>query len=500
MSLLCETVVGRSMAELLARRDEVRRADLVELRLDGVADASAAGALAGRSRPAIVTCRPRWEGGRFDGSEEERIRILEAAFDHGADFVDVEWKSVLEHQAVRALVAAHPERTVLSMHEFSGVPNDLPDRVRAMRAVGARTIKVAVMPATLAATLPLCAIGRAGGAVVVGMGEAGIPSRLLAGRYGSCWTYAGEGLAPGQLPAARMLDEFRFQRVGAATRLFGVVSTRAMHSASPAMHNAAFEAMHLDAVYVPLPTADFDDFLEYAEALDIEGASVTMPFKRQALAAAAADRLAVSVGAANTLRRARLLERRPAGRSAVAWEATNTDVHGFLAPLEAQVDRFEGLRASILGAGGAARAAVAALGGTGAVITVHARRPEQARELTALGARAGPWPPPRGSWDLLVNCTPLGGGDERETSPVPAAVLDGRLVYDLTYGPGESALVREARAAGCKTLDGLAMLVAQAERQFEWWTGMPPGAGVMREAAERRLGRRPVAAAGPPRG
>jgi shikimate dehydrogenase len=144
----------------------------------------------------------------------------------------------------------------------------------------------------------------------------------------------------------------------------------------------------------------------------------------------------------------------------------------------------------VLGAGGSARAVVAALVSRGAAVTVCARRVDQAREVAgAHGAAAGVWPPPAGSWDLLVNCTPLGGANRRDESPMAGAALDGRVVYDLTYGDGDSALVAEARRAGCRVLDGLPMLIAQAERQFEWWTGQRPGAGVMRAAAHRALGR-----------
>ena len=117
-------------------------------------------------------------------------------------------------------------------------------------------------------------------------------------------------------------------------------------------------------------------------------------------------------------------------------------------------------------------------------MTVHARRAEQAREVAeSLGAETGAWPPESGSWDLLVNTTPLGGHSYPEESPLPRGPLSGRLVYDLTYGGGESPLLRDARAAGCLTIDGLPMLVAQAERQFEWWTGNRPGPGLMLAAA-----------------
>jgi shikimate 5-dehydrogenase len=98
---------------------------------------------------------------------------------------------------------------------------------------------------------------------------------------------------------------------------------------------------------------------------------------------------------------------------------------------------------------------------------------------------------------VLVNCTPLGGSSARNDNPLPGGPFDGRLVYDLTYGAGPSRLIREARAAGCPTLDGLPMLIAQAERQFEWWTGRRPVTGVMRAAAHRRLGMADAGAGAP---
>lgn len=472
MALLCETVTADSMTGLRAARDAATTGDMLELRLDGVADVDVAGALAGRHHPVLVTCRPSWEGGRFDGTEDERRRILRTALELGAEFVDVEWKAGFDD-----LIARDPARVVVSSHDFDGIPGDLTSRVRAMRQTGAGTIKVAVTPSRLSDTLPLAAIGREGGAVVVGMGDAGVPTRILASRYGSRWTYAGQA-APGQIPAPRMVGEFRYRDVGAATRLFGVISTNAMHSASPAMHNAAFAAAGLDAVYIPLRAADVDDFLTFADGMGIEGASVTIPFKLDALRAARlpTERAEV-IGAANTLK-----------RTGNGWEAANTDVEGFLAPLANAYGELRGARVSVLGAGGSARAVVAGLRSRDAMITIHARRAEQAEHVSELGGTVGPWPPAPGSWDLLVNTTPLGGAALRDASPLPGGPFGGRLVYDLTYGPGTSALLREAEAAGCATLDGLPMLVAQAERQFEWWTGQKAVPGVMVAAARQRLG------------
>src|SRR5262245_21272458 len=243
MTPLCETVTGRSMAELLAARDAAVTGDMVELRVDGVANLDVGRALRGRRVPAVVTCRAMWEGGHFDGSEEERRAILAAALDHGAEFVDVEWRAVKAPPtgvSFREVLQRAPERIVISSHDFDGVPSDLESRARAMRATGAGTIKVAVAVRRMSQTLELAAIAKSGRAVVIGMGEPGVASRLLAARFGSLWTYAGNALAPGQLPARRMIDDYGFSRVGESTRIFGVVSTNALHSLSPMMHNAAF--------------------------------------------------------------------------------------------------------------------------------------------------------------------------------------------------------------------------------------------------------------------
>jgi shikimate 5-dehydrogenase len=142
----------------------------------------------------------------------------------------------------------------------------------------------------------------------------------------------------------------------------------------------------------------------------------------------------------------------------------------------------------VLGAGGAARAVVDALASSGCTVTLHARRREQAEEMAVLTpAGIGPWPPEPGSWDLLINCTPIGMYPNVKDTPIPAEQLTGRYVYDLVYNPTETRLIREAARAGCQTIGGLDMLVAQAHEQFQWWTGSKAPSGVMREAATKRL-------------
>jgi 3-dehydroquinate dehydratase / shikimate dehydrogenase len=472
---LCVTVTAATMAELRQRRDEITNADLVELRLDTVRDASVAGALSGRGLPVIVTCRPRWEGGGFDGSEEERHRILLDAQRLGAEYVDVEWKA-----GFHDLVAAG-RGVVLSHHDFRGIPDDLDGRAAAMRATGAEVIKIAAMAHELADCVHLLALARqqasVGPTVVLAMGEAGVTSRILAARFGSCWTYAGSAAAPGQLPASRLLDEFGFADLTATTALYGVVGKPIAHSVSPAMHNAAFRAAAIDAVYVPLAAATFSDFLTFADGLMVQGASVTAPFKLDALShATLCDHEGQQVGAVNTLR-----------REDGGWAAINTDISAVVAPLQRLTD-LHGRRVTVLGAGGAARAAVQALRGAGAHVSIAARDRERAEAAGRMaGAATTTWPPPAGSWDVLINATPIGTSPHVADTPLPGGPFTGQIVYDLVYNPQETRLLREASAAGCRTIGGLDMLVAQAERQFEWWTRRHAPEHVMRQAALRAL-------------
>jgi 3-dehydroquinate dehydratase/shikimate dehydrogenase len=475
-ALLCVTVTAPTTAELRRARDEVVDADLVELRLDSVSDPNVAGALAGRRLPAIVTCRPTWEGGRFLGSEDERRSLLREALVRGAEYVDVEWKA----QFTDVLAETAGRRVVLSMHDFDGVPDDLVAQAQAMRATGAEIIKIAVKTARLSDCLPLLDLGvqiGRDGTVLIGMGECGLATRVLAGRFGSRWTYAGLERHVGQPTPGELLGSYRFRSVTKATAIYGLVGSPLTHSASPAMHNTAFGSLGLDAVYLPFPAADADDFVAFGRALGVRGASVTIPFKVALLDRMdEVDAVARRIGAINTIREID-------GR----WTGGNTDASAFLRPLRDRVP-LAGTRVAVLGAGGAARAVVTALAGSDARVAVHARNRAQAEEVAITGSgTVGPLPPEPGSWDLLVNCTPIGMFPSVDATPIDAAALTGRCVYDLVYNPPRTRLLREAAAAGCLTIGGLEMLVGQALEQFEWWTGLKPPAGVMREAALRRL-------------
>jgi 3-dehydroquinate dehydratase / shikimate dehydrogenase len=477
---LCVTVTGRTMEELRRARDAAAGADLVELRLDTVDRPDVCGALEGRRRPVVVTCRAAWEGGFFKGSEEERQQILADAMNAGAEFVDVEARA----EFIPSLLRIRRGRgVVLSAHEYGAVPGDLLQRAVAMRATGAEIVKIAVNARRLADNLLLFDLAsrpeladdegeERQGHVLIAMGESGVPSRILAARLRNRWTYAGDAVAPGQMPASRMLQEFQFRKITPSTALYGVVGNPISHSLSPVMHNAGFAALGLDAVYLPLQAADADDFVAFAKHTGLRGASITAPFKVALLSHVdEVQPLAERVGAINTI-----VVRD--GR----WIGANTDVHGFIAPLAGRM-ALKGTRTAVLGAGGAARAVAVALLGQGAAVTICARREDAAREVAeATGASVGAFPAKPGTWDVLVNTIPC--RDAAEPSPMHGVPLDGEIVFDLVYAPAETALLAQAKADGCMTIGGIEMLVAQAEKQFELWTGQRPPSGLFHTAVD----------------
>ena len=479
MAQLCVTVTGRTMEELRRARDAAAGADLVEVRLDGVDRPDAAGAIEGRLRPVIVTCRPRWEGGRFEGAEEERRRILTDAVAAGAEFVDVELTAAFAADIVRR---RRGRGVIASMHAFGGTVPDVAGSLHALRASGAEVIKLAYEAQSLSDTLPLfdfadrcgAAPPAGGGHVLIAMGPAGVVTRVMARRLRNRWTYAGSGVAPGQIPAIRLLEEFHFRRIRHDADLYGVVGNSVMHSLSPAMHNAGFAHRSLNAAYVPLEASDAGDFVRFARAIRLRGASITAPFKVAMMDRVdQVDALAAEVGAINTV-----------SVKHGQWVGGNTDVHGFVTPLKGRM-KLKGTRAVVLGAGGAARAVAVALKREGAAVRICARRPEEARAVASVvGVKACQYPPAPGTWDVLVNATSA-GSRPGDTSPMEGVPLDGEIVFDLIYNPSETPLIAQARAAGCWTIGGIEMLIGQAERQFEIWTGAPPPVDLFRAAASQ---------------
>ena len=441
------------------------RVPAVELRLDALEERPDLPSLraAFEGRTLLATLRSRAEGGRFEGTAAEAGALLGAALDAGFELADVELAL-----AGRGLLGLPPERVVVSAHDFERVPHDLEERAAGMEATDARFAKLVATARGLADALRLlrlqAARGAAGRLAAFGMGEAGLVTRALSPYLGAPLAFGaavpGEATAPGQPAAADLLDVYAVGRPRRAEALFALLGGRVSHSLSPAIQNAAFEALGLPWLYVPIALGSLAGELgSLREALAVlglplRGASVTVPFKGEAAALAGA-----SGEARNTLLFA------PDG----ALSSANTDLDALRGALpEAPEDG----AALVLGAGGMARSAVEALVARGWRVDVAARTTARAAALAAsLGARAVASAAASGlAYGVVVNATPL-GLDASDPLPCDGALLGpGVLAVDAPYRPGGTAFSREALRRGARLVDGFALLLAQAAGQSTLFT------------------------------
>ncbi len=431
----------------------------------------------------IATCRRTEAGGLFKGSVEEQSRVLEAAVRAGCHWVDVEIESVTQ-AGKEALERFKNARVLVSFHDYQGMPS-LWELRRRLGRLPAQAVKIVGTARSLSDNLKIMQFMKshhAGGPklVMFAMGPSGIPSRALALQWGSLFTYASIGgyqaVAAGQLPVAAMRSIYRVERLDHRTKIYGVVGSRASLSLSPSMHNTAFGAKRVNAVYLPCETARLPDFLRFARRLEFSGFSVTMPYKKAIMRELDwIDPMAQQIGACNTVAVQR-------GK----WMGWNTDAAAVVDVLTKRL-RLTGSRVLILGAGGAARSAAFALRGEGAEVFITARREMAARRLAqAVSAEVAPWASADGmDVDAVINATPIGMAPYSDATPIDLARLRTRVVFDMVYYPMETRLLAEARGRGLIAISGLEMLVDQGARQFEIWTGQSAPRALMEQAVRQ---------------
>lgn len=270
--------------------------------------------------------------------------------------------------------------------------------------------------------------------------------------------------------------------ISARTRVAAVIGDPVHHSLSPVLHNAAYQALGLDWVYVALPVAagGFPAAIEAMRTFGLVGLSVTMPHKTAA--AAGADALsptAARLGSVNTLT-----------RHGDRVHGESTDGPGLIDALRAEHSWHPaGRECAVLGTGGAARAVVLALAEAGAAkVAVLGRRPDAAAQCAALAGTAGlvGTGADVARAALVVNATPVGMTGAHDAVPFEldaGSFGKGQLVVDLVYAPSQTALMGLAAAAGASVGNGLGMLIHQAARQIALWTGLGAPVEVMRTAA-----------------
>ena len=508
-TLICTSLTAKTVDGMLAEAQEALAAgaDIVEIRLDYLENFSPETDLPTLLEtcplPVIVTFRPTWEGGLYNGEEAPRLAALKYAAALGADFIDIELKAAHVYFAASTSTAHPNNRVIISSHDYQATASEeeLDALVEKCKAAGADIVKFAttaqdITDAARVLRVLKRAVASGQPTIALAMAERGQITRILAPKYGGFLTFGAlspeRQSAPGQPTLGQLRNVFKLQEQNADTKIFGIVGNPVSHSRSPAIHNAAMSSLGFDGVYVPLLVDNMDTFLKTFSSKDWAGFSVTIPHKEAALkGATSADEVASAIGAANTLIR----------QADGTLKAYNTDWSAAISAIErglggsvtaenAQKSPLKGKTVVVVGAGGAGRALAFGAAARGANVVIANR---SASKAIALAAQLNSIPPAKGvaleevasgkvTGDVLVNTTSVGMHPLEDETPVPAAALSGySLVFDAVYTPLQTRLLREAAAAGCAVVTGDEMFVGQAADQFRLFTAKEAPVELMRK-------------------
>ena len=478
-----------------ARREAGTGESFLEFRLDFLdnpcAGAQAIGAFLEQFPDCMIlaTCRRRQNHGKFNGSVEQQFAILDEAVRNGASAIDVEIETA-EMAPVRMAQFRGKAQVIVSYHNFEATPpmDTVVNRMLRTPADAYKVVTTARKPSDNVRVLAAAKALPRHRMVVLAMGELGFPTRVLSPVFGGIFSYAAplyaEGTAAGQVSAKYLRHLYRIDKLTKAAKIYGVIAEPVRHSISPAVHNRAFQARRIDAVYLPylVSAAHLRDFFSLAEKLPLAGFSVTIPHKQKIIRYLDwVDPLARRIGAVNTV-----------WRRAGKWRGANTDVFGVIEPL-GRLMRLAQSSVLIVGNGGAARGAACALSDAGAKISIVGRNADRVR---ALAKTCSGEPLLREQlhgryFDAIVHATPLGMFPNVNECFFNGSI-PGDVIFDMVYNPLETELIKRARAENKKVVPGLDMYIEQAVRQFEIWTGeSAPRAAMLKaayEALEEKMG------------
>ncbi len=467
-------------------------AKLVELRLDYITgDVNLRRLLADRPSPVVVTCRRPPDGGKWTGTEEQRLMLLRSAIAEGVDYVDI------EDDVASEIPRYGKSKRIISLHDFRKTPDNLEEIHARLASLDADIVKIATTANNTHDNLRVLQLmGQAKvPTVAICMGDIGTPSRILAGRFGAPFTFATfhheRTLAPGQLSYQQMTEVYNYENINSETAVYGVIGDPIAHSLSPVVHNAAFKRLGVNAVYVPfrVPREHLDQFLADAPELGIKGLSVTIPHKEAVLRKLAKKDDTVSgVGAVNTV----------LFGDDGSMTGYNTDyqagVDSLRQALAESPDRRrspDGQTALVLGAGGAAKAIGFGLAQLGARVVIAGRTTARAEKLAkAINCRTVEWNNRYSvPADIIINCTPVGMHPNVDATPYDKHHLrPSMVVFDTVYNPENTLLSKEARRQSCTVVNGVDMFVRQACLQFKLFTGQEAPSDLTREVLKRAIG------------
>jgi len=488
--MICIPITARSPEDTVSEMISAsKHADIVELRIDYIPELQNAEecieeSLKRKTKPVIITNRPEREGGKFNGSEQDRLCLLQKAIDLGADYVDVEYDSIEQ------IIRRNSSKIIISHHNFKETPHNLskiyddicqqkPDIVKIVTYANDIIDNIRIFELLKSAQIPTISFC---------MGESGYISRILTKKFGGFLTFAslekGKESAPGQLTVNELSKIYHFENINKQTKLYGIIGNPVSHSMSPAIHNAAFIEKGLNNVYVPLKIANIGAFMNECRKIDFHGFSVTIPHKESILPFLDdLDHTARKIGAINTI-----------VNQNGELTGYNTDCMAAVMGLEYSMkeanETLNNKKVSIIGAGGAARAIAFGLKEKGCDITIFNRTTERAEKLShdVLCRFESFGEIHKLDSDILINTTSIGMFPDVNQTPVPKNILKkGMIVFDAVYNPIETRLLREANENGCHTVNGLSMFINQAAEQFRLWTDIDAPIELMTKVVKEKL-------------
>ena len=496
---ICVAIVAGNPTEMVEKADAiVRENSFIEFRLDYLPKPALAlakiKAFTEYHPEALIvaTCRRAVNGGKFRGTIAAQVDLLAKAAVQGCHLVDVELETAAHLKPQDFAKLRRSANLILSFHDFRATKK-LDETFEKMQKYPADFFKIVSTANSLYDSVVMMKFlekhSHAHSMIGVCMGEQGVISRILAVRAGSQFTFAaaspGEETAPGQIAARTLRETYRIEQVDAATRVYGVAGDPIAHSLSPIMLNTAFRRENVNAVYLALHAKALDDLLDCVRDIPIHGLSVTMPYKEAILKHLdKTDPLTTKIGACNTVVRAQ------DGK----LYGFNTDVAGVVRPLEQRI-RIQAARILVLGAGGAARAAVFGLKERGADVYILNRTAGPAQKLAkqAKAKAINRTMLKKLEFDVIINATPAGMEGNRDPLPLSEQELKARYFFEMVYTPAETKMVKMARAKGMHVILGSEMFVHQGARQFEIWSGKPAPLHEMQRVVDFALAQRAAA-------
>jgi len=483
MAKICICLTGKTLAQDLEQLESNRKyVDIAELRVDCLDPDERFHIrrfpeMAGL--PVILTVRRSLEGGFYVGGEGSRISLLAkglayAAADQRRNFAYVDLEEDLNVPSLEEAARTFGTRIIRSWHNMEGVDRDLTGKIKKLRRVGDELVKVSVTAGSLADVVRVYKAARETSGIdkiLICMGEYGVNTRILSEFLGSRISYTSikdagiKQAAPGQLEPRVLSELYHFREITEKTKVYAIAGFPLKFTSSPFFFNTVFKMEQADAVFIPIVADSVESLIDLAEEIGILGLSISVPYKEKILPyLVSRSEKATSIGACNTL-----------VRSLHGWMGYNTDAAGFSDSLLSFIGKkdLKGRKVTIIGAGGAAKAAAFEVHRLRGKALILNRTPARARNLAEPYHFAWAAFDSRGAVlmekysDIIIQASSVGMAPDTENDPIEFYKFSGKeIVMDFIYEPQKTRCLKRAEQAGCKILNGSDMLHRQARYQY----------------------------------